>query len=304
MSQINITVKEFIDSNPGIIGFDSSSQCAYDLINRARIIAYPIGDWVGTMVYRPVALRGCLFTLPYDLEVIREAKNICGRVLTPDSVISRNEFEFCNDTLMTRMEGRTHFPFQLTERPLCFWAINKGDKGSKLRVVYIDWGGTMRDEELELGHTSSEAVRLSSYPHTITRLTKGSTNGYVIATDGVETAHLSPSDKNPMFTTYRLNNLCRPTCIAIYAKKKYIPYSLADDEAVLDINPEALSSLIIAIKAKDARAQGWIAEYSNSVSLAKNFLNAELTNEQSTTVGIATVDYHSQLTESLNQNYL
>lgn len=303
MSQINITLKEFIDSNQGIIGFDFSSQCAYDLINRARIIAYPIGDWIGTMVYRPVALSGCFFTMPYDLEVIREAKNICGRHIGIDSIISRHEFDCCYESLLTRMEGRTHFPFQLTERPLCFWAINKGDKGSKMRVVYIDWGGTMRDEELELGYTNSEAVRLFAYPRTITHLSKGSTKGYVIASDGVEVAHFSPSDKNPMFTTYRLNNLCKATCIAIYAKKKYIPYSITDEEAVLDINPEALTSLIIAIKAKDARAQGWIAEYSSSVSLAKNFLNAELTNEQSTTVGIATVEYHSQLTESLNQDY-
>ena len=304
MSQINITLQEFIDSNQSTIGFDSSSQCAYDIINRARIIAYPIGDWVGTMVYRPVELRGCFFTLPHDLEVIREAKNICGRLIGIDSVISRNEFDCCTDSLLTRIEGRVHFPFQLTERQLCFWAINRADKGSKVRVVYIDWGGTMRDEELELGHTNNEAVRLSTYPRTITRLSKGSTHGYVIASDGVNVGHLAPSDKNPMFTIYRINNLCNAQCIAIYAKKKYIPYSTHDSEAVLDINPEALTSLIIAIKAKDARAQGWLNEYSGAVSLAKNFLNAELTNEQSTTVGIAAVDYHSQLTESLNQDYI
>ncbi len=303
MSQINITLKEFIESNQGIVGFDSSSQCAYDLINRARIIAYPIGDWVGTMAYRSVMVnQGCYFILPYDLEVIREAKNICGRILGIDSVVSRDEFDCCHDTLLTRIDGRAHFPFQLTERPLCFWAINKGDKGSKVRVVYIDWGGTMRDEEIELGHTSNEAVRLTSYPKTIIRFTKGSKHGYVVATDGLETAHFNPTDKNPMFTIYKVNS-CSSQCIAIYAKKKYIPYSPDDEESVLDINPEALSSLIIAIKAKDARAQNWANEYSAAVSLAKNFLNAELTNEQSSTVGIAPVDYHSQLTEDLNQNY-
>jgi len=172
-----------------------------------------------------------------------------------------------------------------------------------MRIVYIDWGGTMRDEELELGHTQHEAVRLTSYPRTIQRFTKGSKHGYVIASDGVNTAMFDPSDKNPMFTIYRVNSSCNSKCIAIYAKKKYIPYSLDDEEAVLDINPEALSTLIIAIKAKDARQQGWLNEYSSAVTLAKNFLNAELTNEQSTLVGIAPVDYDSQLTESLNQNY-
>lgn len=303
MSQINITVKEFIDAYPSVIGYDYTSQCAYDLINRARIIAYPIGDWVGTMAYRPVYLvKQCYFILPYDLDIIREAKCLNGRSLNLDSIISKDEF-CCGDPVLTRIGGRTYLPFQLTAvNPLCFYAINRKDKGSPVRVVYIDWSGTMHDEEVTLGHTKHEATRLTNIPKTIMRIAKGSTHGNVTVTNSVDTAFLAHNDKTPTFTVYEVGDICKSECIAIYAKKKYIPYTLDDESAVLDINPEALSSLIIAIKAKDARSDNWVAEYGSAVSLAKNFLNAELTNEQSTLVGITAVNFHSQLTEDLRQD--
>jgi hypothetical protein len=64
-------------------------------------------------------------------------------------------------------------------------------------------------------------------------------------------------------------------------------------DSILDINPEALSSLVIAVKARSERAQNWIADYSNAVQLGKNFLKAEATNEEETSHGMTPVNMHN-----------
>jgi len=87
MSKINITLEEFLNTYQDSIGYSVTSQCALDLVNRARAVAYPMGDWVGTMVYRVIAVGNNCFMLPYDLEVIRSAKHNFGHPITINSVL-------------------------------------------------------------------------------------------------------------------------------------------------------------------------------------------------------------------------
>lgn len=300
MSQINITVGEFISAYNNIIGSDEDSQCAYDVINRARITAYPIGDWVGTMVHRPISVNNCSFILPYDLETIKQAKNFNGRSIGINSLVSREEFCSCNDEVLVRIDGRLYIPFQLTEKqPFSMFAVNAKDKGHKVRVSYLDWSGTMHDEEIELLHNARSQVKTRYIPKSILRITKGRTYGMVGVCQGSNKTYLAPEDKVPSFTVYCADVKCNP-CIVVFAKKKYIPYDTSDAGTVLDINPEALSSLIVAIKVKDSRKDGWTNEYAASVKFAKDFLNTELNNEKSTSIGIKAVDFTDGFADSLN----
>jgi hypothetical protein len=69
----------------------------------------------------------------------------------------------------------------------------------------------------------------------------------------------------------------------------------------LDINPEALSSLIAAVQVKDKKKDNWIAQYAASVKLATDFLKAELKNETSTTFGFKPVNTEDRFFNSLEQ---
>jgi hypothetical protein len=304
MSQINMTVGEFIQTNSDIIGYDEDSQCAYDLINKARIIAYPVGEWVGTMSYEaiPVAADGT-FVLPSHLETIKHARGFnSGEDITIHSQIHPSQWErCCHGETLVRINGRIYSPFQLTEKAVvCFRAVNKQDEGVSVRVSYTDWSGSLRDETVSLLHYKK--TRLKHQPKKINRIEKPRTVGPVEFSAGCSIAYIDAIEKSPSYTVYCADTLCGG-CVAIQAKKKYIPYTKADINEVIDINPEALSSLIIAVKYKEGRGENWTAQYGAAVKIAIDFLKQEVKSETSTEKGTEPVQSRDYYFESfLNQN--
>lgn len=300
MSKINITLGEFLEMYQDSIGHGSNSQCALDLINRARAVAYPMGDWVGTMVYRVIAVCNNCFMLPYDLDVIRSAKHNFGHEITINSVIDKRTYCDCGDCVMTRVDGRVYNPFVLTEKsPYYMWAINSNDVGKKVRVQYVTFSGSVHDETLELRHGRRKATRLRHIPFSITRIEKEPTVGLVGLAQGCNSAYLYPHDSSPVYTLY-WTNVCA-SCIAISAKRRYIPYTINDLNSIVDIHPEALSTLIIALKAKDRKDPGWSKEHADAVRLAKDFLTMELSDETTQNKAMTVVDTDDKFINSLEQ---
>src|SRR6187551_2007735 len=161
MSKINITLEEFLDMYQDSVGHGPNSQCAFDMVNRARAVAYPMGDWVGTMVYRVVSVNSNCFILPYDLDVIRSAKVNFGHQITINSVTDKRTYCDCGDCVMTRVDGRLYNPFPLTGKGAYnVFAVNSNDVGKKVRIQYVTHQGSAHDETIELGHTKRKSVRL------------------------------------------------------------------------------------------------------------------------------------------------
>jgi hypothetical protein len=300
MSKINITLEEFLEMYQDSIGHGINSQCAFDLVNRARAVAYPMGDWVGTMVYRVVSVNANCFILPYDLEVIRSAKVNLGYHLTINSVVDRRAYCDCDECVLTRVDGRIYNPFQLTGRaPYHVFAVNSNDKGKKVRIQYTSLAGSAHDETIELNHTKNKSTRLRHVPFQINRIEKESTVGLVGISQGSTVAYLYPHDKSPTYTLYWTN--VNSGCVAINAKRRYIPYGRQDLGAIIDIHPEALSTLIIALKAKDRKDPGWAQEHADAVKLSKDFLTVELSDETTQNKAMTPVETEDHFINSLHQ---
>lgn len=299
MSQVNITVAEFIDMYSDIIGYNSDSQCSYDLINKGRIIAYASGDWVGTVSYERILVNGCNFMLPSKFETIKRAKNASGIDINVEGLLDIGAFNECCEDIIVRISKRTYLPFQLTENiPLWFWAVNSKDVGTELRVAYMDNAGSLNDEILPLLH--QKPTRLINVPLSIHRISKKVTVGMVgVEQCGVNKDYIPANEKTPTYNVYS-SNLADCSIIA-EVKHKFIPYTVNDENAVLDINPEALSSLIAAVQLKDKKKDNWIPQYAASVKLATDFLKAELKNETSTSFGFKPVNTDDRFFNSLEQ---
>lgn len=299
MSQVNIAVEEFIQMNSEVIGFGPESQCAYDLINKARIIAYASGDWVGTLSYERVKVDGCNFMLPSKFETIKRAKGINGIDVTVDGLMDLAGFNGCCEDVIVRINKKVYLPFQLTEKlPLSFFAVNKKDEGKELRVPYMDTAGSLNDEIVPLLH--QKPTRLINIPLDVLRISKPTTVGMVGIQHGDKTAYIPANEKSPTYNVY--SSSLSDCVIAVEVKHKYIPYTIEDANSVLDINPEALSSLIVAVKAKDKKKDdNWIAQYAASVKLATDFLKAELKNETTVSFAFIPVNTDDKFFNSLEQ---
>lgn len=292
MSQVNTSIREFIRENQEIIGFDPEDQCAIDMVNKARVVAYPMGDWVGTVGYFAAPMHCGNFLLPSCYESIRQVRqcNSQGRVqLDIDSV----EYNSCGGMIiMARLFGRSYCPITLNGCPLSFSICNKQDEGKLLRVQYVDNKGSMRDENVIMVQSPVMGGSTLNYiPGEIKRITKPVTVGMVRVTAGSSTGFIESWDRNPTYSIYTSTgtNCNCDGPVYVKAKKKCIPYTLDNLDDVLDINPEALSSLVFAVKAKSRQQQDWFQNYQSLVRLAKEFLNAELQNETDTSVGMASV---------------
>ena len=299
---MNISVEEFIKSYSSILGVGGDSSCAYDLINKARLVAYPLGDWIGTMDYMGFNASKGVLTLPSEVDFIRGARGSCGIIEIDAGHVTKEIYCGCRaNPIISKKIGRVYSPFQSTENiPYFAYAVNKNDIGKQLRVQYENSKGTRHDEYVDLLHL--QPTVLLGRPARILRVTKPVTAGAVAFSIGVD-------PENPIEITYLAANDMHPTysqycfsfsgCLALEVKKRMLPYSIESIDEILDIHPEALSILIAAVIAKDTRKEGWQKDYSASISLAVNFLRQEQINEDSTNDAQLSVQFHDYTFEEL-----
>lgn len=292
---MNISVKEFIDNYASILGVGYDSKCAYELINKARFLAYPLGDWVGTMAYMGFNASKGMMVLDSDMDFIRGARSGHGIVEIDVGHVTKEVYCGCKaNPIISKRIGRVYSPFQSTENSVMFaYAVNQKDEGKELRIQYESAKGTKYDETISLIHL--QPTFLINKLSKITRISKPVTSGAIAIALGpdhknpIAIAHISAGDMNPVYNQY-----CFPCsgCLALEVKKRMIPYSIESMDDVLDIHPEAMSLFISAIKSKDSNKEGWQKDYSASVSLAVNFLRQEQINEDATNDAQITVQFH------------
>jgi hypothetical protein len=301
MSQVSITVKEFMRMYSDIIGFTSDSDCALDVINKARAVLYPGGNWDGTISYEIVRVVDGILVLPSHLDSIKSAR-ICNYDIGVSSMIDKDGYNNCGAACAVRLSSRLFLPFQLTEpfEQLSFTALNPKDDGKTILITYIDSKKSTRSESITLSYRNP--AKLTYRPQEITGLTKDETISQVYLALGSNPkkptkSGFLPSDTNPSFSAYCLN-VTGECNIAIEAKRRYRPYTSSDNNTNIDINPEALSSAIIAVKVKDARAEGWIQEYAQAIKFATDFLKAEQQDIASNNQAAQSVDYDDSMFNS------
>lgn len=301
MSQINITVRDFLSMYSDIVGSSPDTQCAIDLVNQARIIAYPIDDWVGTIGYESLPTLNGVFLLPSEYEEIREAKNACSDkgIHVHTGPITAHDFGSCCGTfLITKLYGRSYCPIQLTEKyRLKFSALNAKDAGNEIRVQYIDTAGSFRDETASLFFRKPVALRY--IPRQIKRITKPRTVGKILVQSGETSGCIESYETSPVYSIYCAQS---PSCsgpIYLRCKKRCILYTLDNLDDILDINPEAISSFILACKVKAKQEPNWSQDYQAAIRLGTDLLKKEYANEENTSVGTHPVNMEETFFDSL-----
>lgn len=305
MSQINITVREFLRMYSDLVGSKPETQCAIDLVNQARIIAYPIGDWVGTIGYEYLPALNGLFSLPSEYEAIREAKAVCGKdnIHIHTGPITAHDYSSCCGTmLITKLYGRSYLPFQLTEQTrLKFSAKNAKDEGAVIRVQYTDIAGSARDESAKLLFRKPTALKY--IPKKINRISKNKTNGKILIQSGSSYGYIEAYETNPSYSIYCSQIVSCSGPVYVRAKKKCILYTLDNLDDVLDINPEAVSSFILAAKVKSKQELNWSQDYQSAIKLGTDILKKEYVNEEDTSIGTHPVNMEESFFDSLIEEH-
>lgn len=303
MSVVNVSVGEFLRLYKHVIGSEPDSECAYDTMNAARLIAYSIGSWTGIISYESIAVHNGLIYLPAHLDVIREARS-CNGGKIEISPYTKDMYVACGDPVGVKLMGRTTFPAQLTETPIIkFRNINAKDNDEEMVVTYKDYAGSFREETVVF---NGEYIRLNYRASSIIRITKGKTVGAIEAVvahknecDNDFSFLIDAFDTAPYYSMYCFHNVCN-TCIAIEAKKRYRPYELDYDENTpLDLNAEALSFLVMAIKKKNSSEPTALADYQSAVAIATGILNKEMNQDQGTKDGTVDVQLDESWAESI-----
>ena len=290
MSQINITLRDFIMMYSDIIGNDPDEQCSIDLINKSRFAAYATGDWVGTIGYERINTGNGRFLLPTEYEAIREAKYVCGGQVTVNvGPMHESDYRSCaSPVVITKLDGRTYSPIQLTENcPFLVKACNSRDNEKSFRIIYTDTNGSYRDETILL--SEEKPTSLQYVPSVIKRISKDRTVGIVTVQSGQSIGVIKAFETSPVYSIYCISATNCSGLVYYRAKKRCIPYTFDDLDESLDINPEALSSLVMASKFKSDRGPNWYQDYVGATDLATKFLKKEIQNEQDTVIGVKPV---------------
>jgi hypothetical protein len=302
MSLVNISVSEFLRLYQHVIGSDPDTQCAYDVVNAARMIAYSIGSWTGIISYESVPVHNGTVYLPAHLDVIREAR-CCNGDKLEISAYTKDMYVTCGEPVGVKLMGRTAFPFQLTDHIVMFRNISSKDNGKVMTVTYKDYAGSFREEEVTF---NQDYIRLSYRVSNIIRITKDKTVGAVegaisstSACDNLSSFLIDAFDVSPWYSVYCFHNVC-PSCIAVEAKKRYRPYLIDYDEnTILDLNAEALSFLVLAIKKKNSSEPTAMDEYSKAVAIGTGILTKEMNQDQGTKDGTVDVQLNESWAESI-----
>lgn len=303
MSQVSITVRQFISDNAALIGFRVDDPCALNLVNQARFIAYPTGDWVGTIGYTGIPTERGQFLLPAQFDAIREVRQ-CSVNGTVSANMQASDYYNCGGQIVVaRLHGRAYSPIACNGRHLYVKCLNLQDVGKVINFDYVDNLGSERNQDLILQHGSKQNGEdwcLDYVPNVIRKIVKPVTVGRVYLTNTSVIGYLEPWERIPTYSIYQTNGLHCGGPVYVKAKKKCIPYTEENLDDILDINPEALGSFLLAAKEKGNQGQDWITNYRNLVRLGTDFLKTELTNENDTSIGMTPVSMNDSFFNDLS----
>lgn len=303
MSQVAITVRQFIDQNSAIMDYGSDSQCALDLLNQARVIAYPTGDWVGTIGYTGIPANRGEFLLPSCYDAIREVRQCSVNGIVSHQMQASDYNQCGGQIVLARLQGRAYCPIPCNGKNFYARCLNLQDVGKPVTFHYIDNAGSSRVQTINLQHASKvnqEDFCLDYIPNQITKISKPVTIGRVHLTNGNEIGYLESWEQLPAYSIYQTNGVNCGGPVYVKAKKKCIPYTSDNLDDLLDINPEALTSFLLAVKEKNNQGPDWITNYRNLIKFGTDFLKTELTNENDTSIGMSPVIMNDSFFDDLS----
>jgi len=292
---------------------EDSGVCATDprtlkVINDARRMLYPIGDWEGTTDHLCIACYAGHLTLPSEYEYAKAAYG-CSVPMTVEndwfSRMDKSASRFCasswgglikeNGTFVTFRDWPSCIPGEVkccAPEGFRIELIYEDERDCGVEITFQGVGATRKF--VSLTRTLSgppfrpivpapQDERLITLQHVIKPKTKGRIRVY--GTDGANVRLLAlydPDEVNPHYTRYynagasSLRFGQRNAIVKV--KKRYLPYEDNPDQFV-DIHTEAL---IMVSQAITARKNKDLAAFSANMSLASAFLQKQLGGPQST----------------------
>lgn len=302
MSQVVMTLRQYIEDNKSSIGSGPEDSCSLSWVNKARIVAYPLGDWVGTIDYIGAPTYRGSFILPSFCEAIREIRRCASDESWVTQSVPREYYDQCGgEVIMSRVAGRTYCPISVGANTLSFSFLNSKDHEVELEVKYIDTSGSMRYEVLKVPHQRKGSALLGYIPSRVLKIQKPVTVGRVEVCNGNEIGYIEPYETIPQYSIYQSTGLDCGGPLVVKVKKRCIAYTSSDLDSLIDINPEALTSLVIACRVKEDRSITFVQDYAALVTMATDFLKKELSNEHDTSRGTEPVNAHNYFFDDLLQ---
>lgn len=282
-------VIDFLTLHADIIGSQPDSCDSLNVLNKARLSLWPIGDWRGTLVYAQLNVYGkknpCIYA-PFPVETIKGAwvGNYCNPI-TVDSCgyfLIDNKDQFCQcccpDKVSLIGTGKTNsIPFEIGNDGYFFGfsLSNKDSEGTaRIDVTYIDMYGN----ELSQTITFDKAFKvytLDNRARQITSIHKTSDPIILCSKDGKVLHKFHSNEIEPRYSQYQVSG-CACSCIIVKAKRIYQPYTKFDLNDPLDLNPHAIELVITARKSIRPEEENSPVIYSQWIKLAKEFLEIEL----------------------------
>ena len=296
-----MNVEDFISTNTQIINRTVESCDIADIINAARSLLYPLGDWSGTMEYGAIPENKSCVVAPYEIETIRSASAGCKHVLVENNsfcFISEDQYCECGcsrESITLVATGRSISLPAFKSGAVRFIPKSNNDYGRKIRLSYITSSGSEVAEEGvmgENGYTTKNPV--SSFKFIRKDRTEGTVGAFHVEPLGKtgEKFHtINPRESTLSYSVYSVKG-CSCECIIIYGKKRFIPYSKEDIlDQELDIAPHALALAIKALDLLGSGAKEDINFYQSYVKLAVEYLKAEKKDKKTSMAASHSVEF-------------
>lgn len=274
------TILSFLKESQGITNNNPDSCKAIEELNLARQLLWRLDDWVGTIEYLCVSVGNCFYT-PWHIETIRAAWS-CNRNLEIGSAfyseIGYDDVCACagNKIHIIRTGAIDVFPCSIRRgSKIGFECSNRNDTGKKVIITYTNKFGSITVDEIQLTEVGV-TVYTSEEVNTIESVSKEKTEGVVRVKSllyGIrDVVTLYPDQTFIEYPRYSADS-CVNCQILIKGKKRFIPYTRADENRPLDISsPDGLR---FAIKAIQAEKNNDLSAYTANLTAAKSHLEKE-----------------------------
>lgn len=262
----------------GDSGNDPDSKESLRLLNRARLLMYPMDDWEGTIRFICVpCLDNCFFP-PHDIESIRAIWDGNGNVDvwndTHMQIDHNNIRNYCDR--VARAASKTGIsqvlPVCLPEEPWIpsLLATNGEDEGTEITITGRSSFGNKISSTVKLKECNEE-VELTEEFKTIESIAKPQTCGPVTIYNSDKKIYtLDACEENPCYHQYRMQGRTCGCYVVLKGKRKFRNYTTKDLDRYVDLTSvDGIEFAMLALNSKDKKGGEGLAEYAGYLAAAK-----------------------------------
>ena len=249
-----MTIRQQLHYLEGQLGTPAGSCIALQELNNARLNLWRKGDWSDTYEFIHIMVSSGRLTLPWWAASMKAAW-LCKSKIQ----ISETGWQPATGTdakgsgLSIENTGRKLIiPFNIpVGAQIGFSATDIADKGKKVRVSAITDASGRLSEEAELAGIA-EKVRCEITIAQLTGLSKDATSGcvnvHMYDSCGDRVIYTIDPDETVSESIVYCVKSCGDKCILAKVKKKFIPYSNLNLDAIADLPVTALQYMIEALR--------------------------------------------------------